>query len=96
MSGSGKPTRVSLAAILGFGVAMVGAPEMASAADSVTVVAPHRGAWDTYLMILAQEQGYFRKEGLCQTPANINESMACQAHLMTLCTTAVALCGPIG
>ena len=45
-------------------LALLGAPSLANAADTVRVAIPQRGAWDTAFTELGVEQGFFAKQGL--------------------------------
>lgn len=55
-------TKLALGAGMAFAVAY--SASAALAADKVTIASSHKGSWSTVMAILAEEQGYFKKEGI--------------------------------
>ncbi|MDH3240724.1 MAG: ABC transporter substrate-binding protein [Alphaproteobacteria bacterium] len=55
-------SRLALGAGMAFAVAV--SAGAAGAADKVTIASSHKGSWSTVMAILAEEQGYFKKEGI--------------------------------
>lgn len=59
-----KHTVTNLALGAGMALAVSASSGATLAADKVTIASSHKGSWSTVMAILAEEQGYFKTEGI--------------------------------